>query len=142
MGFDKKRSLALGRERQRLILERLRVHPCKKEDLEDIFEGLNGKHVTPNGKTINVRYKVLSRTLTNMVRRRTIGVVGLVEGDISPPQNLYGVERIPVQRSLHDWMLTRYFRALDWPTVKRGSDVMVIEVREGDKVKFSIRPDA
>lgn len=143
MGFDKKCSLAVARRRHLAIRERVEAHPCTKADLEDIFAELNGKHTTPNGKAINVRYKVLSRTLANMVRRREIGIVGTVEGDIgSPPQNLYAVERVPVSRAMHDWFLTRYFRALGWPKVRRGGDVEPIEVYDGAKLKFTIRPDA
>lgn len=147
VGFDKRRSLEVARRRHLMITERLDVHKvCGKEELEDIFCELS--EATPSkkhpGKVINVRYKVLSRTLVNMNRRGDIRIHGTVPGDVgSPPRNMYGIEPVHPQLLVHEWMMTRYWKALGWPSgVARLSDVEDVPVARNGSVSYRIRPDA
>lgn len=143
--FDKKRSLEVARRRHLMIKQRCSTHLCRKKNLEDIFADLPDK--LPNkkqpGKFINIRYKVMSRTLASMVKRREILLPGTVPGELgSPPQNTYCCYRVHPLWLFHDTLFTDYWQALGWPEgVVRGKHVEKLTA-ELDGKNVEVWPDA
>jgi hypothetical protein len=121
------------------ILARLEMHrSCRKVNLLDLI----GIPAAAQRKT-KVNYKVLSRHLRWLVQSGRAVVQGAVPNfsGAGPPEISYGVEKIRADLLMHELIQTEVAQAWGFPPMLRGMDVPGFEVKDGDKVKFTVYPD-
>src|SRR5207244_997332 len=105
-GFDRRRSLEIGRGRVVTLRERLAVHPCDQNDLTDLV---------PDRKS-------LSRILAKMVKRRRCYQTSVqLFGVTGNPRRIYCLRKVNTPE--HDNAMTKVALALASPTCERGKGV-------------------